>query len=114
MVKPAEIKSKGRVYREIKMINPINKTADLNRAVQTEQNSSAKEKTKTTNNSVDQSNEEIHLSEAFREIEKLRDIIDNTSEINHTRVEYLKSLVDNGEYKVNSQDVANRITSLDK
>ena len=91
------------------MINPINKPADFNRAVQTEHDASTKDKNLVSENTKEQSNDEIHLSEAFREIEKLRDIIDNTSEINHTRIEYLKSLVDSGQYEVNSQAIANRI-----
>ncbi|WP_367607139.1 flagellar biosynthesis anti-sigma factor FlgM [Legionella sp. W05-934-2] len=91
------------------MINPINKPADFNRSVQTEKNSSTKDKTQVEVPATDQPKEEIHLSEAFREIEKLREIIDNTSEIHHTRIQYLKTLVDNGEYVVDSKSIVNRM-----
>lgn len=91
------------------MINPINKPADFNRTVQTEQSASTKGKSKPTTDSPEQSVKEVNLSEAFREIEKLRELVDNTSEINDTRIEYLKSLVDSGDYEVDSQAIANRI-----
>ena len=91
------------------MINPVNNSADLNRTTQTERNNSAKEKSKVSTGSTKSSDEEIHLSDAFREIEKLRSVIDNTSEIDDTRIQHIKNLIDSGQYQVDSKVIANKM-----
>lgn len=94
------------------MINPVNKPADFNRAAPTEQKSSTQvnqQQKKETAESVEQPKDELQLSDAFREIEKLRQVIDNTTEIDQSRVERLKNLIDSGDYEINSDVIANRL-----
>ncbi len=53
----------------------------------------------------------VALSTGSKEVQQMRQIIDDTPDVRADRVEALKSQVESGEYQVDSRDIADKMLS---
>ena len=69
----------------------------------------AREAGKVASDNKAESTDTVALSAGSREVQKMRQIIDETPSVRADRVETLRRQIENGEYQVDSRDIADKM-----
>lgn len=88
-----------------KMVRPINENNTFQR-LETEKTSSKKPEEKASQ-SVAQ--DTVEISDISKQMANLKTMIDDISELNHARIEFLKQVVKSGDYQVDAQAIAKKL-----